>query len=85
MAHNMIEGRIEWLPRVRSRTGQKNNSPDTVATATDRHNSEPCFTHQIRQRHPERMRDFDQRKYCGVVIAAFDTAEIASVNLREQR
>ena len=63
----------------------KNYGRDIVVTATDLYNSQPRFTHQIRQRHPERVRDFDQRKHCGVVIAAFDTAEIASVNLREQR
>lgn len=41
--------------------------------------SQPCFTHQLRQRHVQRMRDLAQRKHCDIVIPAFNPAEIAPV------
>ena len=50
-----------------------------------RNNLQPRSTHQFCQRHPERVRDFDQRKHSGIVVPAFYAAKIASVNLGKQR
>lgn len=47
--------------------------------------SEPGLFHQNRNGDVQRTGQTDQRQQCDVVVAAFHPADIASVNLSEQR